>query len=615
MFQNKLHRIAGGLPFFGATLLFVLLLAQWDQPSENRSVVPRVKAQFALDLAELDALVQTRFLPLAERSISSDSLQAVFRRCRMAYKKLEIFTEYYFPATTRLVNGPPLPEIEAQEGKLFEPGGLQVIEEMLYPRFDPGQRTALIREVRKLRRELLRYDDLWRDTELTDAHVFDAVRMQVFRIISLGISGFDTPSCQTAVPEAAQAMQSLRAYLRFYKNRFGTVFVRVDDLVRQAEQYLNHHPDFDTFNRAFFIKNLTNPLSVELLAFQRELGIAPFSDLRAFRADAPTPFEAGAFNPDFYAPTAQMRSNPAKVLLGKKLFFDPILSQNDSVASGQRSCASCHQPTKGFTDGLPKNATLSGRGTLLRNTPTLVNAALQSGLFYDLRADNLENQASDVIQNQEEMHGSLEKAVLTLRQNRLYQSLFRKAFPDFNDTLKPIHIQNALAAFERSLIKLDSRFDRYMRGETGPSGKPLLSAEEIAGFNLFMGKARCGTCHFLPLFNGTVPPFFSETESEVIGVPIRPGLERIDPDQGRYGRFALEPLRHAFKTPTVRHAVQTAPYMHNGAFRTLEEVIDFYDNGGGKGLGITVGNQTLSDVRLRLSRNEKSAIIAFIKSL
>lgn len=150
-----------------------------------------------------------------------------------------------------------------------------------------------------------------------------------------------------------------------------------------------------------------------------------------------------------------------------------------------------------------------------------------------------------------------------------------------------------------------------MRGD-----RTALGAKEKKGFNLFAGKAGCATCHFLPLFNGLVPPRFNETESEVLGVPEstqKPA--RIDPDEGKF-LFTRAPLhRYAFKTPTLRNIARTAPYMHNGVFATLEEVIDFYDRGGGAGLQLAIPHQTLPPDKLGLSRKEKEALLAFLHAL
>jgi cytochrome c peroxidase len=178
----------------------------------------------------------------------------------------------------------------------------------------------------------------------------------------------------------------------------------------------------------------------------------------------------------------------------------------------------------------------------------------------------------------------------------------------------------------RSLVNLNSRFDQYMRGDS-----KALSKQEIHGFNLFMGQAKCGTCHYMPLFNGVFPPAYDRIETEVIGVPgpaasastgtaagasTSPAgpkgivSDSIDEDTGIYGILPILFLRHSFKVPTVRNAARTSPYMHNGVYQTLEEVIDFYDKGGGK-----VDNQTLPTDSLHLSTQDKKDLIAFIKSL
>jgi cytochrome c peroxidase len=126
----------------------------------------------------------------------------------------------------------------------------------------------------------------------------------------------------------------------------------------------------------------------------------------------------------------------------------------------------------------------------------------------------------------------------------------------------------------RSLTALNSPVDRALRGDTA-----ALTAEERRGFNVFVGKGRCATCHFLPLTKGTVPPMYQKTDVEVIGVPSRADTvgARIDSDEGRYRITRSAPHRFAFRTPSLRNVALTAPYMHNGVYRTLDAVVDFYN--------------------------------------
>jgi cytochrome c peroxidase len=156
-----------------------------------------------------------------------------------------------------------------------------------------------------------------------------------------------------------------------------------------------------------------------------------------------------------------------------------------------------------------------------------------------------------------------------------------------------------------------------LRGEKSAllTGKNLQKVKN--GFNLFMGKAACGTCHFPPTFSGLVPPHFTDMESEVLGVPTHPTSKKIDPDLGKGAIYKYKsPIyAHAFKTPGLRNISRTAPYMHNGAYRTLQEVMDFYNRGGGIGIGTDVPNQTLPSEKLNLTKQEIAEIIAFMNAL
>jgi cytochrome c peroxidase len=175
-----------------------------------------------------------------------------------------------------------------------------------------------------------------------------------------------------------------------------------------------------------------------------------------------------------------------------------------------------------------------------------------------------------------------------------------------------------MAAYVRSLHPMNSAFDDFLRdGAEVSAAAGTMSAGAVRGANLFMGKAQCATCHFIPLFNGLIPPDYAVTEFEVLGTTADDHLDRprLSPDSGRFGSYPLPFFRGAFKTPTVRNAALTAPYMHNGGFRSLETVVDFYNRGGGAGLGLSVPEQTLSADSLRLSVGEMNDIVLFIHTL
>ncbi|KAA6439502.1 cytochrome C peroxidase, partial [Dyadobacter flavalbus] len=224
---------------------------------------------------------------------------------------------------------------------------------------------------------------------------------------------------------------------------------------------------------------------------------------------------------------------------------------------------------------------------------------------------SLEDQAADVIHNKKEMHGSMQDIARLIGSDAEYIKLFRKAYPGIN-AVPPAYIQNSLAVFVRSINPFNSSFDRYMRGD-----KQALTLDERKGFNLFMGKARCGTCHFVPLFNGTVPPDYQRTESEVLGVTMNTDWKnpRLDKDAGRGAHNHFPQWQHAFKTSTLRNVSKTAPYMHNGAYASLQQVMEFYNQGGGAGLGLPIPNQTLASDKLRLTKAEINLVIKFMKCL
>ena len=204
-----------------------------------------------------------------------------------------------------------------------------------------------------------------------------------------------------------------------------------------------------------------------------------------------------------------------------------------------------------------------------------------------------------------------------LKESEEYMQLFKEAYGDRDKyVISSWSISNALAAYVASLNSWNSPFDQYARGETNDYPE---SAQR--GFNLFMGKAACGTCHFAPTFNGTVPPKYRESESEVLGVPTTPDTTNVslDPDMGRMvnGRVRdkLAHFAFSFKTTTVRNVALTAPYMHNGVYETLDQVVDFYNRGGGAGMGIDLPHQTLPFDKLSLNKQEMKDIVSFMETL
>jgi cytochrome c peroxidase len=274
----------------------------------------------------------------------------------------------------------------------------------------------------------------------------------------------------------------------------------------------------------------------------------------------------------------------ARIVLGKLLFFDNRLSRDRSM-----SCATCHDPAKGFGDGLALAVGFGGK-LLARHSPTVLNSGYNTTQFWDGRAASLEEQAAGPIMSAAEMNMASEQEVIArLNLASVYRERFRTAFGEA-PSLK--NISRAIASFERTLVTPDSRFDRYLKGD-----KSALTEQEKHGLILFIGKASCSACH-----NGNN---LADNRFHVLGAT--PNQKE---DVGRYAVSKDEKDRGAFKTPTLRNVELTAPYTHNGVLRSLDEVIEFYDEGGGE-----AKNKSDLILKLELTKQEKIDLIAFLKSL
>lgn len=540
--------------------------------------------------------------------ISKDSdnkiVQKKFDSLRQTYKKMEWAIEYFLPHSARFINGPALPEIEMAEHVEIEPEGLQVLEEMLYSE-EKQDKAEVIRILKKLINKGNTIKTNFQVITVTKDQTFDALRQEIFRISSLGIAGFDTPISGKFLEEMSVSLESFTPILNLISTEKSqnSSLKKIVSEINQSKRFLNKNKDKNTFNYLEFLSVHLNNLSYLLLDFRREENIPHVEVTTALRKNAAQFYSKDAFDVNAFTPGKQYETSPEKVQLGKQLFNDKILSNNNS-----RSCATCHNAEKAFTDGLEKSMSLDNT-KLQRNTPSLSYSAFQHGQFWDMRKDDLEGQSSDVITNKEEMHGDLQTIILKINQNKNYKTDFKKIFK--TEKAEVWQLQNLLASYIRSLATFTSDFDEYMRGN-----RKALTNKQKRGFNLFMGKAQCATCHFLPLFNGTVPPNFKKTEQEVLGVAENAFNKKIDSDAGR-GKFhqTVAFLQNSFKTPTLRNVSKTAPYMHNGGYKTLQEVMQFYNQGGGKGFNLKVENQTLSDKKLNLTSIEIDEIIEFLNAL
>jgi len=315
---------------------------------------------------------------------------------------------------------------------------------------------------------------------------------------------------------------------------------------------------------------------------------ALFFALLAVAILAPAPsFPAEPVSPAALAPLpappspTENPTTPEKVELGKILFFDRRLS-----GDGTMSCATCHDPESGFADGLPISLSYPTTRNW-RNSPGLVNAAYRKTLFWDGRSASLEEQALFPMMSPFEMNRNLDYLEEVLKTVPAYVEAFRSTF---GGEITRKRVAMAIASFERTILSADTPLDRFLRGE-----KNALTEPQRAGYELFVGKARCAACHGGPTLsderfhNLGVPedpkakedPRVLATARFVGKVSGFPEYRSLTEDPGRF-LVTKDPADwKAFITPPLREVASTAPYMHNGAFPDLEQVIDFFDRGGG----------------------------------
>jgi cytochrome c peroxidase len=276
---------------------------------------------------------------------------------------------------------------------------------------------------------------------------------------------------------------------------------------------------------------------------------------------------------------------PARVALGRALFFDRRLSADESLA-----CATCHNPERAFADG--RRVSVGVNGAMgHRNAPTLVNRGFGASHFWDGRASGLEAQVLEPIQNPRELGGPLDAAVARLDRDSNYREAFLTAF---GGPVSAVHLAQALASYVRTILAGGAPLDRFLAGD-----HDALTPDAQEGLRVFRGRANCTACHLGPTL----------TDEQFHNTGVAWGDGRLV-DEGRASVTGRDRDRGAFKTPTLREVARTAPYMHDGSLATLEDVIDFYDRGG-------TPNPSLDpEIRpLKLTPSEKRALLAFLQSL
>jgi cytochrome c peroxidase len=548
---------------------------------------------------KLELLQTFTVLDKLDSMTSIEEKREMFVEARTHFKMVEPILAFTDSDSYNSLNQPNILKVEEEDFtdiKINDPSGFQVIEELL---FDEKVDAVALKKQLSITSTRLKFLHKNQTLQfLQKHHVLWILRDAVNRIALTGITSFDSPVLENSLVESQTVYKSLLEILRIFENEFTDkeLYANWKKEIESSITFLGQ-ANFKDFDRYTFIKDHTQ----ETLKIWNATVIdwkVDFPFKQAINYEATNLFSDKTFNINYFT---NQKGNPVaadKVALGKLLFEDNSLSKDKNM-----SCATCHKQELYFTDGQAKSQAAT------RNSPTLFYAALQKGFFHDNRAASLEGQIVDVVNNPTEFHLSLNDLEKRVQENVSYRKYFATVYQQEIDNDL---IRKAIASYIMSLSPFNSKFDLNMQGK-----EKTLTKSEINGFNLFAGKAKCATCHFAPLFNGLVPTAFTESEIESIGVPktkdsIHP---EIDDDLGRYVVYKTKERKHFFKTPTVRNIEKTGPYMHNGVYNTLEEVMDFYNKGGGAGLGFNLPQQTLPFDKLDLSKEEIRDLIAFMKSL
>lgn len=302
----------------------------------------------------------------------------------------------------------------------------------------------------------------------------------------------------------------------------------------------------------------------------------------------PTPADKAWLLPAHPPVVENNTPTPERIALGKKLFFDPRLSSD-----GNMSCATCHNPLFGWSDGLP-----TGKGfkseVLGRASPTVINTAYNAIQMWDGRKRDLIDQATGPLESAHEMAADLPKLVTFLNQSKGYKTAFGKAYPGEAIDLKTL--AKAIAAFESTVVSNNSSFDRWLKGD-----KKAMTTQQVRGFRLFAdpAKGNCAICHSAPNF--------TDNGFHNLGLA---SYGKENPDLGRYAIRKVAILKGAFKTPTLRDITLTAPYFHDGSANTLLDVVKHYNKGG------EVAQDRSANIKpLNLTDSEMADIVAFMEAL
>ena len=584
---------------------------------------PGYRGLYRTTLEQL-ATEQSRLVgKMARAGVGSGAGRGSFKHeiatARLKLKAADFWLRYFEPNAYRRINGPLPVEWETEVFEKFEKpyrregAGLTLAELALDD--STVTRDSLLALVRAsmLAAKVFEADSITRQLAKPD-HFFLANRLFLLNLGAIYTTGFECPAPERVIPELRSMLVGTRDIYAAFARDFPATPLSAAYLERYgaAIAFVQAQPDdYAAFDHFAFIRDYVNPLFAMNQTMILGYAVASHSvNDFTLNDSCASMFDKGLYNAQntkgVYSLIEDARTLAQIRETGRLLFYDPLMSGNN-----QRACVSCHKPVQYFSDrAVPTPEAFEHAGRLKRNAPSLVDAPFNHLLMLDGRHLTLQAQAHDVMTNPAEL-GSVEQVLVEkVMSCKDYRSAFRSFLKWIPEEPKVTldHLISAITFYYGGFSYYPAAFDDAI------NGKATLAPEAHRGFNLFMSKAQCATCHFVPQFNGVKPPYVG-SEFEVLGVPADTLYTRLDPDSGRaVVNPALETV-HAFRTGSLRNIAHTGPYMHNGVFRTLDQVIEFYDAGGGTGHHLNVPNQTLAADSLHLTVGEKSDLLAFLRSL
>lgn len=596
------------------SFLFVVLSQAFKPDSESEYF-----NLYKQKLTDFETTINLSITKIRSENLDRESCQDLISKLRLKLKALDFWIRYAEPIAYKKINGPLPVEWETEVFEKFEKPyrreGSGLTLAYIYSEEEVFRKDSILSYLIDAKKALKTY---WADTIVetlkSHHHFYLSNRLYLLNLAAIYTSGFECPDTEKIIIELKELTQQVNlAYSAFNKSFISTP-ISDEYLSRYKEliNFINSQPDnFEKFDHFTFIKEHVNPLFALNQDMINDYGVHSSNNLdytlnKSARSIFSKNLYVGQNHKGIFTRVIGKEDIALIDSVGKMLYFDPILSGNN-----KRSCASCHHPNTAFTDtSLRTSPDFSRSGFLPRNSPSLLNVKYNHLIMADGKHISLQDQAKDVITNKKEMGSNEEEVVKKVLSCKEYKKIFSyllKLTPQ-EKQININHITSALTFYYGKFSQYYSSFDMAMN----KAGE--VSNEVKEGFNIYMSKAQCATCHFVPMFNGVKPPYIG-SEFEVLGTPANKDAKQLSIDSGRYHVNPSRETLRAFRTGTLRNASLTAPYMHNGVFNSLREVIDFYDAGGGIGHGLNVPNQTLSSDSLKLNEREKKLLIVFMESL